>query len=243
MKEGLIILPLLSIFLVFFLFLQYNEIETFFGIYTNGAMFFVVGMLGHNYDHGKGDICKKCEKVHVLPDRSGVSNGMYGKHHTEESKRKIHEAKKGIAVNTGKHYNITPQDRENRANRLRKIVKLPKVRAKISKALTGRPSPKKGTKLTIAHRWNIVKGMRESEVFRPAIRQYHREKLMAKIREFYNLPKDCEFIPACFYEHWFARNVLINGRSSWGLITQSGLYARPEFIKNNAKESEIPVTV
>ena len=37
--------------------------------------------LGHNYDHGAGDICKKCGKIHI--------GGMTGRTHTAEAREKI----------------------------------------------------------------------------------------------------------------------------------------------------------
>lgn len=43
-------------------------------------------MRGHNWDHGRGDICKKCGKLHVHP--------FQNRKHTEEHNRKNSEAHK-----------------------------------------------------------------------------------------------------------------------------------------------------
>jgi hypothetical protein len=48
-----------------------------------------VGIRGHNYDHGKGDICQKCGKVHI--------DGFRGKKHTDETKKKMSRKLRGIA--------------------------------------------------------------------------------------------------------------------------------------------------
>lgn len=39
----------------------------------------MIKMKGHNFDHGKGDICKKCGKIHKAYDRHGENNPMYSK--------------------------------------------------------------------------------------------------------------------------------------------------------------------
>ena len=162
-EEGLLLASfLLSIYVVFVAYLTFPELETFFGLYANGSLWFALGMAAKGHNYGE---CRKCGAVHAHIDRHGKNNSMYCKHHTEETKRKIHESKKGIPVNKGKHYNITPEDREARRKRIREIVKKPETRAKISSALAGRPSPKKGIKLTVLHRLRIAVGLRKSEFF------------------------------------------------------------------------------
>ena len=39
-----------------------------------------------------------------IASHPGESNGMYGKHHTEESRMKISRANKGKSTNLGKHF-------------------------------------------------------------------------------------------------------------------------------------------
>lgn len=44
-------------------------------------------MKGHNYDHDRGDVCTKCGTIHISP--------LFGKRHTEETKKKIGRSNKG----------------------------------------------------------------------------------------------------------------------------------------------------
>lgn len=63
-------------------------------------------MKGHNYDHGRGDICKKCGKVHVrsFETRKRIEKGMMGNknalgHRWTEERRK----RKSIALEGNKY--------------------------------------------------------------------------------------------------------------------------------------------
>lgn len=54
---------------------------------------------GHNYDHGKGDICKKCGKLHIRTKetREKISKTLLGHFVSEETRRKISIGCKGHA--------------------------------------------------------------------------------------------------------------------------------------------------
>ena len=179
---------LLTVFVMFFVYLHSPQIETFFAFYTNGALFVVYGFVGHNWGE-----CRKCGKNH--------SHGMLGKKHPNPG------FKKGHQIN-------------------------------------------KGRKFTTQHKKNLSISLRLSEVFQKKIREtnakkvgrtYDRKKGKAKLRKIYKIPEDIQFIPVSVYEHYFARKVLINGGYSRGLITQSQLRERPEWVKNNEDETEVIV--
>lgn len=54
------------------------------------------GMSGHNFDHGKGDICKKCGKVHIHGFQGKTWEEVAGKEKARILKQKFSEAgKKG----------------------------------------------------------------------------------------------------------------------------------------------------
>lgn len=173
---------------------------------------------GHNYGPL---LCRKCGEIHITYDRRGKNNPMYGKHHSEETKRKIRESKKGIPVNKGKHYNITPEDREARRKRMR-ALHTPEIHAKIGRANKGKPSPKKGTHLTALHRLRISLGINNSEKYHRAMRNpdllrrksewmtaYWLRVRMTKVGQFYGIPEGVKFIPVPLRDHKFSREVLI----------------------------------
>ena len=127
-------------------------------------------------DHSWGGLpCKKCGKIH--------KHGMKGKHHTKETKQKIHVKLKGRVL-TEEH-----------------------------KAKLRKPKPP-------------------------------RKRVIVKVREFYKIPEDIVFFPVDFYEHFFARRVLIERTlTAYGLITRSRLRECPIVVTSDADRSEIPVAV
>jgi len=168
---------------------------------------------GHNYGE-----CNKCGKTHIHP--------MKGKHHSEETKRKISNA------NRGKKRTL-------------------EQRQKLSKALKGGKGSWEGKHLSSAHKLNIARGLRNSKLFHERVREYHRrrareneEEVKDFLRELYDISEKAVFYPASKYEHQFARRVLIQGCYSRGFITQSGLNAHAEWVKNNQNENvDVPVVL
>ena len=157
---------------------------------------------GHNYGE-----CNKCGKTHIHP--------MKGKHHSEETKRKISNANRGReSVWKGKHFSF--EHRQNLAKSMR------------------------GKHLSTEHKRNIARGVKNSNLFHDRVREYHRRRAQANeekvkdfLRELYDLSGEAVFFPASKYEHQFARRVLIQGCYSHGFITQSGLHTHAEWVKNN----------
>lgn len=179
---------------------------------------------GHNY----GGFCRKCDKVHVTYDRHGKKNPMYGKHHSEETKLKIHEAKKGIPVNKGKHYNITEEDRQARRERI-KLLHTPEIHAKIGKANKGKPSLKKG--LTLVEYYGIEKAKQIITKLKMTILR----KELIKVRSFYNLSESEVFVPSSLKDHKFSREVLIEKTKFYSYYEHNGLREHAYYYNKNGK--------
>lgn len=78
-------------------------------IFTDGFIESRKWMKGHNYDHGRDDICKKCGKIHINP--------FLGKHHTLKHKintgRKISNSLKDyFSDNATWNYGLTKETDE-----------------------------------------------------------------------------------------------------------------------------------
>ena len=237
MKKVGVILSLVGVFVVFLLYLKFPEIETFFALYANGAMWFVLGILkGHNYG-----VCRKCGKDHGVHPRKGCIL-------TEETKLKIAEGNRGrvFSVEHCKRLSEAMKDRKFSPEHLAKIVaynKSPEKRRQVSEFFKDRPSPLKGRKLSFLHRLRIALAWRTSPNNHDGIKKFHEERNKARVREFYDLPEGVEFFPVTLYEHKFARKVLIGGGYAVGFYCQHALPGHPEWFRNNENETKIPVTI
>jgi len=235
---------------MFLLYLHNPEIQNMFALYTNGTMWFVFGLLkGCNW----GGKCRKCGKYHG-------PHPTKGKPMSEEQKRKISKANKG---KKWKWTHVSPFKGIPRTEEVKckisrslsgkpsksKGRKLSEEHKKhISEALTGQVGYWRGkvrpllTKIKI--RLSLL-GKRKSPEhkrnIREAMRKYWNGVHTTKLRKIYNIPENIQFIPVTVYEHYFARKVLIEGGYSYGLITQSRLRERQEWLKNNQGEREVPV--
>jgi len=206
---------LLTVFVMFFLYLKFPQIEAFFTLYTNGALFVVYGLMkGCNWGE-----CRKCGKDHGAHPR-----GMLGKKNPNGGCTK--------AWNKGLKGWLSPEHREAIARSNSTRYNSPETRYKMGSGVRGKPSHRKGKHLPILHRLNITFGMRKSKVFRERV-----------LRGLYDLPENVQFSPASKYEHVFARMVLIEGGVAYGFITHSRLRERPEWIKNNRNEKSVPLVI
>jgi len=197
---------LLTVLVMFFVYLDIPEIETFFAFYTNGTLWFVWFAFGL----------------------------MKGKHHTEETKQKISKANKGKrGWNKGLKGWLSPEHREAIARSNSTRYNSPETRYKMGSGVRGKPSHRKGKHLSILHRLNIAFGLRESKIFTERVREYHEERVKRFLRGLYDISEDAEFFPASKYEHVFARMVLIEGGVAYGFITHSRLRERPEWITSD----------
>lgn len=55
-------------------------------------------MKGHNFDHGKGIVCKKCGQIHLSPMLGKHFSPMLGKHHSLETRQRMSIIRKGRHV-------------------------------------------------------------------------------------------------------------------------------------------------
>ncbi len=87
---------------------------------------------------------------HILLHQNGERNNFYGKHHTEETKKKISEAKKGKGAGEdnpfyGKHHTEEARRKVSEANKGRTHTVSAEARKKISEAMKKRWSKVKNT--------------------------------------------------------------------------------------------------
>jgi len=217
---------LLTVFVMFFLYLKFPQIEDIFTLYTNGALFVVYGLMkGCNWGE-----CRKCGKDHGPHPR-----GMLGKKNPNGGCKK--------SWNRGLKGWLSPEHREAIARSNSTRYSSPETRYKMASGVRGKPSHRKGKRLSILHRLNIARGLRESKIFHERVHEYHEEKVKEFLRELYDLPENAEFVPASKYEHVFARMVLIEGGVAYGFITHSRLRERPEWIKSNRNEKSVPLVI
>lgn len=180
--------------------------------------------------HNRG-VCRVCGQFHKHCNHSGSKNSMYGKHHSAETRAKISEAKKGVPYYPGKgkgiKHHVSSIGREAIARANRSLQK----RAKLSAIKSGKPSNRKGKHHTWQARLHISEGIKKSKCFRRIIEKRALRQNLFNVREFYNFHGDVIFYPVTLAEHKFARLVLIDGRVSSGLITQSCMYEIPECVQ------------
>ena len=124
-------------------------------------------------------------------DFSGEKNGFYGKHHSEEAKRKMSLAKKGkshkphspetrkkisesnkgkqvsqetrdkiSASEKGKQISQETRDKMSEAHKGKGRPHTSETKAKISAAMTGKPSPRKGVKLSPETRQKLSEALK-----------------------------------------------------------------------------------
>jgi len=178
---------------------------------------------GHN--HG---LCRKCGQVHN-------NSGMTGKHHSTETKEKISKAHSGHSPTpeTRLKMSLVKKGKSLSLSHYAHLVEANKSQSKrdaISLSMRGRVSPNKGNHYTLAQRLQISEGLRKSKCWLKNVRAYHIEKNRAEVRAWYGLSEDVLFFPVTLHEHKFVRLVLLNGRPSSGLMTQSGMCEIPEGI-------------
>lgn len=169
-------------------------------------------MVAKGHNHG---LCRKCGRNHV--------HGMKGKHHSEESKRKISKANKGKkrSLEYRRRCSETRKGKKLSPEHYAKVVKAnksPEKIARISQKLKGRVSPMKGYRYTPLQRIKKSFAMRNSEKFHEAIRRRDEEKVKEFLRSLYGIPEEVVFFPASKYDHKFARFVLIEGKHSFGFV-------------------------
>lgn len=204
-------------------------------------------MKGHNY--GK---CERCGKVHMNPFK--------GFHHTEEARRRISEG------NKGKKRSFETRRKISKARKGWKPSL--EFRKRLSEILKGRVSGRKGCNYGFCWKCRKIhvhpmKGKPPSEETKRKISlvlrgrifsDEHRKKLsenswrfkenIGKVRRYYRITEDIQFLPADFFEHKFAREVLIERGRYYPLVTRSRLPARGEWAKHNLnEENPIPVVI
>lgn len=115
--------------------------------------------------------------AHKLIDMSGINNPMYGKHHSDETKKKISEKSKGrIATEeTRRKMSIAHKNPSE------------ETRKKISEAGKGRPSPMKGKHLSDETKAKI-KGNNKSYLQRKKVYKY---SLDGELEKVYDCLSDC----------------------------------------------------
>lgn len=113
----------------------------------------------HRYLHHKGMRHSEESKKKISESRKGKYGGednpFYGKHHTEEAKRKISEAHKGKSIWKGKHHSEESKRKNSEAHKGKHHSE--ETRKKMSESRKGK---KRGPyKRKILH-WKIVDGKR-----------------------------------------------------------------------------------
>lgn len=112
--------------------------------------------------------CKKCQKIHV--------HGMKGKHHSEESKKKISKANKGKkrSLEVRRKMSEVKKGKKLSPEHYAKIVainKSPEKRRRISQKLKGRVSPMKGYCYTPQQKLEKSIAMNNSSKHKEAMRK------------------------------------------------------------------------
>ena len=158
---------------------------------------------GHNYGE-----CRKCGKVHKHP------RGMLGKKHSKLTKLKMHKS------HVGKPSPTKGKKNPKVAEAMRNRIWTPEMRAKMSKAMTGKPHNR--PHLTALHRQRI--GL--------AMTAHYLKVHTTEVRQYYGISKGVVFFPLPLREHKFAREVLIKKTESYSLLPDYGV-AHAEWITNN----------
>lgn len=123
-------------------------------------------------------------------DLRGEKNPFYGKHHTEETKRRILETRKsngGVAWNKGKKMDEEYRSR-CRINNLGKKLS-PETKLKIKEKSTGRrPSEETRQKISLAHRGKIISTESKLKMRERAIERWKKEeyRTMQKLKNYRN---------------------------------------------------------
>ena len=158
---------------------------------------------GHNWG-----LCRKCGKDHG-------QNPMKGKHLSEETKREMSIIKR-IQYNTvemwrklseahiGLKHSLETRLKMSLAHKGH--IKSPGHRRNLSLALKGR-------KFTVLTRLRMSQA-KHTKKFRDGVRERTMEKRKERLRKYYKIPEDIQFLPASFFEHKFTREVLINRERS-----------------------------